>query len=575
MAAALTLAACAAAPMTMNVSAAATENTVSFTGEVKAGVTHNYSAYKIFNGTVEGDNLTNISFAKTDGFDAFLTALKADTTIGSKFASASTVAEVANVLSGFSDKSADAKAFADFVATHATLLAAPVTGVKDSSTGKETIPLDSDGYYVIIETTNILDNTRDFAKTSYILTQYEAKKGAEIVVKSAAPTVDKQVHDEIDDAEAGAVDGWGESADHAINESFQMKLIATIPADEDFAAYKAYKVAFHDTFNKGITFESIASVTVAGKKTATVNKGEADTDYQDEVVQADVENNKPGKLDVTINNIVPAITAAGSKLGTDEIKVEVIYNVHLNENAATVNKSEKDLSTSYDNVNGVYLEYSNNPNWNGSGTAAPGEDTPGGDESTGKTPNDYVWVFTYESNNNKIDDANKPLTGAKFQILNADGTKIKLVDKGNGVYVVADQSLEVSTVEGASPKIVDTMVSTGTDAKFNIKGLDAGTYTLVETEAPKGYKVAANTVFHISATHAEDKTDQGADKETAAVTLATGKDYTLDHTIIDSSSSKLPSTGGMGTTLFVLGGGCMAGLAGIYLISKKRAKDAE
>ena len=563
MAAALTLAACAAAPVTMNVSAAATENTVSFTGEVKAGVTHNYSAYKIFNGKVEGDNLTNISFAKTDGFDAFLAALKADTTIGSKFENADTVGEVAKVLSGFSDKSADAKAFADFVATHATLLAAPVTGVKDSSTGKETIPLDSDGYYVIIETG--ATGGKDYARTSYILTQYEAKKGAEIVVKSAAPTVDKQVHDEIDDAEAGAVDGWGESADHAINESFQMKLIATIPADEDFAAYKAYKVAFHDTYNKGITFEGIASVKVAGEK---VNAGEANTDYQL------ASNTTNRTLDITINDIVPAITAANKKLGTDEITVEVIYNVHLNENAATVNKSEKDLSTSYDNVNGVYLEYSNNPNWNGSGTAAPGEDTPGGDESTGETPKDYVWVFTYESNNKKVDDANKPLTGAKFQIKNGD-TIIKLIDKGNGEYVVADQNSALSTSEGASPKIVDTMVSTGTDAKFNIKGLDAGTYTLVETEAPKGYKVAADTIFHISATHAEDKTVQGADEGTAAVTLATGKDYTLDHTIIDSSSSKLPSTGGMGTTLFVLGGGCMAGLAGIYLISKKRAKDAE
>lgn len=572
MAAALTLAACAAAPVTMNVSAEATANTVSFTGEVKAGVTHNYSAYKIFNGTVDGDNLTNISFAKTDGFGAFLAALKADTTIGSKFASAGTVAEVANVLSGFSDKSDDAKAFADFVATHATLLAAPVTGVKDSSTKKETIPLDSDGYYVIIETGATGGN--DYARTSYILTQYDASKGAEITVKSAAPTVDKRVHDEIDDAEAGAVDGWGESADHAINESFQMKLIATIPADEDFAAYKAYKVAFHDTYNKGITFEGIASVTVAGKTTATVNKGEADTDYQDEVVQSDGEKGKAGTLNITINDIVPAITAAGSKLGTDEIKVEVIYNVHLNEYAATVNASASGLSTSYDNVNGVYLEYSNNPNWNGSGTAAPGEDTPGGDKSTGKTPKDYVWVFTYESNNKKVDDANKPLTGAKFQIKNGD-TVIKLVDKGNGEYVVADQSLEVSTSEGASPKIVDTMVSTGTDAKFNIKGLDAGTYTLVETAAPQGYKVAADTIFHISATHAEDKTDQGADKETAAVTLATGEGNSLNHTIIDSSSSKLPSTGGMGTTLFVLGGGCMAGLAGIYLISKKRAKDAE
>lgn len=563
MAAALTLAACAAAPMTMNVSAAATENTVSFTGEVKAGVTHNYSAYKIFNGTVEGDNLTNISFAKANGFDAFLAALKADTTIGSKFASAGTVAEVANVLSGFSDKSADAKAFADFVATHATLLAAPVTGVKDSSTGKETIPLDSDGYYVIIETGATGGN--DYARTSYILTQYDASKGAEITVKSAAPTVDKQVYDNDDKAATGDNNGWGESADHAINETFQMKLIATIPADEDFAAYKAYKVAFHDTYNKGITFENIDSVTVAGK---TVNAGEANTDYQL------ASNTTNRTLDITINDIVPAITAASKKLGTDEITVEVIYNVHLNEDAATVNASASGLSTSYDNVNGVYLEYSNNPNWNGSGTATPGEDTPGDDESTGKTPKDYVWVFTYESNNNKVDDTNKPLTGAKFQIKNGD-TVIKLVDKGNGEYVVADQSLALSTSEGASPKIVDTMVSTGTDAKFNIKGLDAGTYTLVETAAPQGYKVAADTVFHISATHSEGKTENNVDTELADVTLATGEGNSLNHTIVDSSSSKLPSTGGMGTTLFVLGGGCMAGLAGIYLISKKRAKDAE
>lgn len=551
MAAALTLAACAAAPMTMNVSAAATENTVSFTGEVKDGVTHNYSAYKIFNGTVEGDNLTNISFAKANGFDAFLAALKADKTIGDNFTTASTVAEVANVLSGFSDKSADAKAFADFVATHATLLAAPVTG-------QGSLTLDSDGYYVIIETGATGGN--DYARTSYILTQYDASKGAEIAVKSAAPTVDKQVYDNDDKAATGDNNGWGESADHAINETFQMKLIATIPADEDFAAYKAYKVAFHDTYNKGITFENIDSVTVAGK---TVNAGEANTDYQL------ASNTTNRTLDITINDIVPAITAASKKLGTDEITVEVIYNVHLNEDAATVNASASGLSTSYDNVNGVYLEYSNNPNWNGSGTA-----TPGGDESTGETPKDYVWVFTYESNNNKVDDTNKPLTGAKFQIKNGD-TVIKLVDKGNGEYVVADQSLALSTSEGASPKIVDTMISTGTDAKFNIKGLDAGTYTLVETAAPQGYKVAADTVFHISATHSEGKTENNVDTELADVTLATGEGNSLNHTIVDSSSSKLPSTGGMGTTLFVLGGGCMAGLAGIYLISKKRAKDAE
>ena len=41
----------------------------------------------------------------------------------------------------------------------------------------------------------------------------------------------------------------------------------------------------------------------------------------------------------------------------------------------------------------------------------------------------------------------------------------------------------------------------------------------------------------------------------------------------NNKGTSLPTTGGMGTTLFVLGGGCAAGLAGIYLVSRKRSKD--
>ena len=64
----------------------------------------------------------------------------------------------------------------------------------------------------------------------------------------------------------------------------------------------------------------------------------------------------------------------------------------------------------------------------------------------------------------------------------------------------------------------------------------------------------------------------GDTTKNAIVTFASGE---IDASIANSKDTKLPSTGGIGTTLFVLGGGCAAGVAGIYLISRKRTKEEE
>ena len=103
---------------------------------------------------------------------------------------------------------------------------------------------------------------------------------------------------------------------------------------------------------------------------------------------------------------------------------------------------------------------------------------------------------------------------------------------------------------------------------FNIIGLDAGTYTLKETTTPDGYNKCEDIAITIAATHKENAN-------------ATSADLTLTETngnndIVNKSGSELPSTGGIGTTLFYLGGGCMVAVAGIFLITKKRmSKNAE
>ena len=136
------------------------------------------------------------------------------------------------------------------------------TATKTVKSSAATLKIDglADGYYVIKDVTNMDD--KDDANSAWIVQVAADGKTTNIAIKKETPSVDKQVLDETADAEAGATDGWGESADHAINETFQFKLIATIPANDNYAAYDTYQLKFNDTMSSGVTYEDIKSVTI-------------------------------------------------------------------------------------------------------------------------------------------------------------------------------------------------------------------------------------------------------------------------------------------------------------------------
>ena len=384
----------------------------------------------------------------------------------------------------------------------------------------------SAGYYLIKDIDNS-QNGKDDAYTTYIV---QVAGDVTISPKSAKPTVDKQVHDETADAEAGATDGWGESADHAINESFQFKLIANLPADTAFNAYKKYKVVFTDTMSTGVTFESIASVTVDGvtltadQYTATATAGQAG-----------------GSWTLTITDI-KSISDVNL---TDGANIVVIYNAHLNEKAQVNHESGNTT-----NQNKVYLEYSNNPNV-------------GGEGELGKTPEDIVWVFTYEVDNTKVDatdSANKkPLAGAGFRLYDSIGT--------NEIGLIYDETLSAyrPVRDGETAEEMTSADSTGV---FNIKGLDAGTYVLKETTVPAGYNKCADVTVVINATHVEA---EGG----AYATTTLSSDSNVTNTIENKQGSTLPETGGMGTTIFYVAGSILVLAAAILLITRKRMSNAE
>ena len=508
MAAALSLAACAAAPMAMTASAAATEGKVTISDEQGTG--HTYSVYKIFDGTVNASGkLESIIFAG-DNFSNFLAALQADTTIGADFATCTDEASVAIVLGGYTNNSDKAKAFADFVAANKTFVEEISTNATNS------IDLGEDGYYLIIENSPA-SSQQSFAMTSYLLAQYDASAGAEITAKATYPTVDKLVQDEAADKDANSTDenGWGETADHAINESFQFKLVATLSADSNYADYDTYRVIFNDTLNSGVTYDSIASVKVNDNTVDPYNATTAKAGY---VLSAPAANANGGTLTITIGDIKEWL-GEDSWADTSDVTVTVIYNAHLNENAAIEKTDKTGVATSYSNVNKVSLEYSNNPNVTGSGDSA----TAGDDEETGTTPDDYVWVFTYEVDNVKYKNSQgsgNELAGAEFKLYASDGT--------TEIGLIYDSTLAAyRPVKTGETATVMTSASTGI---FNIKGLDAGTYVLKETKAPTGYTAADDTTITIAATHQE------TDTTGATAKLSLDGSANMSNSIVDTSS---------------------------------------
>lgn len=502
--------------------AAGTTHTVTIT-PAKSG--HTYEAYQIFTGNLGTDgSLGNVVWGS--GVDSDKLAASTDTLLKDKSA-----ADVSTALATNADNSTQAKAYATAFSGVLSTTHTDSGAFSSAGNGSYTISGLEDGYYLIQDKAGTLSGQND-AYTSFILKII----GDDVTVapKSTQPTVDKKIQDETGDAEAGATEGWGNTADHDINESFQFKLDATIPAEANLADYKTYKVKFNDTMSKGVTFESIASVKVNGNNgTAAKTWTLANTDYTATTPATAEDGTQSWSL--TIDDVIAK--CEGIKIAQG-FTVEVIYNAHLNEKA-TINNA----SGTTDNKNSVNLEYSNNPNADG----------------TGKTKDETVYAFTFGITNKKVIDSvdGDALAGAGFKLYTDERCtqEYKLVkDDTLGAYRPAKADETAVEMKSAA------------DGTFPIKGLDAGTYYLKETTTPAGYTTAEVTTIKIDATHS---IDNGGNPQ---VTLS--QDSTLDNKIVDKKGSNLPSTGGMGTTILYAAGAAIVLVAAFGIVFAVRRRNA-
>ena len=419
--------------------------------------------------------------------------------------------------------------------------------LKDGAAGQGTVSASSSldvvpGYYLIVDTTDTLADGD--AKSLNIVAVFN---DIEITPKKGTVESEKHVDDQ-NDSDSTDKSTLKDSADYDIGDSIPYTLTMKLPAD--YANYKQYKVVFTDDMSAGLTLDT---------DSVKIYYGDADTTGTDiSFTSGGTSAYTDGTVyTYTIANLKAAdATDAQKALKAGDV-IKITYTATLNSNA---------VIGSAGNPNKYKVDFSSNPNQDASGTP-----------DTNDTPWDTNIVFTYKTVFNKVDAAQNPLTGADFTLYkfveNKDGSDTYNGKKGTWTNVTT-----LGSGDNKPSKVIEDYTKgekTAADAKFTFSGIDAGVYKLVESTTPPTYNTIEDQIFTITATH--DLVSD--DPKLTALTGTDGAEFTMTQSIPDGSlttdiknqqGAELPSTGGMGTTLFYVIGAILVLGAGVVLISRRR-----
>lgn len=244
----------------------------------------------------------------------------------------------------------------------------------------------------------------------------------------------------------------------------------------------------------------------------------------------------PKGLDITK---VTALTIGGKDF-TDYTTSETdegVYTIDLTKAIGTANENAgKTVVIEYEAVVTSDEGYSNTAN------SFVNDEKFGEGEEKGYTADITITKYALDKDNNNLDD-NAKLAGAKFKVHenNKDGKVLSFVKVSDGVYKLAMEN-EAGAVDE---------IEVAADGTVKVTGLGNGTYFFEETKAPDGYSI----------------NEEGVTVEVKAA----DKNVSLNGHLIDTKLVSLPGTGGIGTTIFTVGG-CiiMIAAAAFFFLSRKK-----
>lgn len=427
------------------------------------------------------------------------------------------------------------RAFADEV------YRAVITPTAQQTADAETVVIEvpSAGYYLVtvnVKNVNGAEGKDEVTSRAILVSVYGGN--VEATLKVDAPSMTKQIQHNSKapnstDTNVDRETGWGTVGDNQIGDVVHYRTITTVC---DTTGYTTYDYVIHDTMDAGLTFQNTVTIYVNNE-----NEKKLDAKY--------ITLGKDGSHTFCVTVDILGAVADGKLEAGDELYT--YYDAVLNEDALIYDEGHND--------NAAYLEYSNNV-----------YDT----DSTGETPEVVVYDWTFKYGIAKVDANENALTGAKFVLSEKDDLTVTYED---GKLSSTDGLIGfVSTSDLTITKNPENYIIEAGEAV--IKGLDDKTpYYLYEVQEPDGYsKLESPVSFEISCEYNDEGDELFEDNPTATASGPAGsvKEIEMEAAelctgIVNESGSVLPSTGGVGTTMYYVVGGVLV-LAAVALLMLRR-----
>ena len=358
-----------------------------------------------------------------------------------------------------------------------------VVNVKSpDATNKCTITGFDYGYYLVDEITYLED--KHTASSVCLVTTTDPN--ANVKLKGDYPFIIKKIQE--DDPCKDIVDKnrWNDIGDYEIGQTIPFKFETIAP---DMKGYLTYDMSICDEMDPciGVDLDSLL-ITIEGKDSNGANKiyklkpNELDADYVglDEEVPPEIDDN-------TERSLKPMAVEPVCELNIylDNIKGIIVREFLTNSNGVVNEKYGQKITVNYNGFlkdeaalrpgrpgfeNDVYMYFYNDPDYDVK-------------YKYGKTPTDTVVCFTYGVSINKVNNKGTNLKDAGFRLYrDKDCSQEVCITKFQDRYVVKN-------ADKATPAEIQNSceIITGPDGNAVVVGLDAGTYYVKETTAPKGY----------------------------------------------------------------------------------------